>query len=371
VAGSGKLAIQAGALLMSGGTGTYVGNASGATGIVEQAGGVVDNGGGLYLNIGAVAGSFGAWRMTGGTFSNRSSNYMLMGYGGSIGELVVDGPARFVRTGNTIRAGHSGGQATILVANGGQCEIWGGMTLPHDGGATYGTMIVTNGGMVIISNGLSIAYSLTFGSTGQVLIASGGVLSNLSASTIYVGNAPYKSSARIAISNGVFHSDSNVSIASTPDAAASLPAAGVELDGTQRVFRIGSSAVLTLGNTGTRIGTITNHVRKLAGGVDLLNTNAAALNIISGAGCRIHLAFDENPVVNGDFWGLRWAGTNGYATLVTYTNNGKITVANNLPAPFDAAKIGVYTNAVGDTLIGFPVSTIAAAAPLGTIILVR
>jgi hypothetical protein len=57
------------------------------------------------------------------------------------------------------------------------------------------------------------------------------------------------------------------------------------------------------------------------------------------------LSFDENPVESGDFWGLRWAGTNGYAVLTNAVATGMITLANNLTGSYSSGTLVVYRKA--------------------------
>ena len=108
--------------------------------------------------------------------------------------------------------------------------------------------------------------------------------------------------------------------------------------------------------------TITNHVNHYAGGIYITSTNTTA-----GSLTNLTLSFDTNPVRLGDFWGLRWSSTNGYAKLVSYTNSGAITIVNNLAAPYNTTPINVYTNN-GDTYIGFKVTHLSVS---GTAVIFR
>jgi hypothetical protein len=122
----------------------------------------------------------------------------------------------------------------------------------------------------------------------------------------------------------------------------------LELLGTQRWVRCSRFVV---GDAGY----VTNRVRRFAGGIDITNTVSTALTITTPG--RIHLSFEDNPAIPGDFWGLRWAGTNGYARLVAYTNSGAITVANRLRGASATLPIEVYTDGT-NTMIGFKATVV-------------
>jgi hypothetical protein len=284
------------------------------------------------------------------------------------GWLIVNGTGRYVHQSGSFRVGNAGtAKGTLVVAGGGRFESATNtpFTLPSNGS---GSLIVTNGGTVLLNNDFRVSHN-TPGVTGLVFIATGGMISNASTSANNsFGREAYSSLCKTTVSNGAFCAEGPVAVASKTNSV--FPAAIVELDGTQRVFRIGSTGTLTVGSSGgtDRQGIITNHVRGVAGGVEILNTNATALAVYAGS--KIHLAFDENPTQTGDFWGLRWAGTNGYARLVNYTNSGLIAVANNLTPPFNTNAIAVYKAADNSyTYIGFYAAV--SGNVNGTIILVR
>jgi hypothetical protein len=269
------------------------------------------------------------------------------------GRLIVNGTGRYVHKSAGFRLGNGAtASGTLVVADGGRFEsaTTNATTFSVPAGLS-GSIIVTNGGTMVINDVLRLG--ATANMTGTLFVASGGVFSNglVSATAIQIGAGSSSARAMASISNGSFHAEGTVTVASKTNSV--FPAAIVELDGTQRVFRIGSAGALTLGGGATDWqGIISNHVRRLAGGVDIDNTTGTVLTVYSGS--KIHLSFDKNPTQTGDFWGLRWAGTNGYARLVSYTNSGLIAVANNLTAPFNTNAISVYRAADNSyTYIGF------------------
>ena len=365
---------RSGTLIMEGGSlgianSCSLGDLGGATGVVMQFGGIVTNSAtSAHSYIGNIAGGYGELAIAGGVFTNIMSTYRFIVGNNGEGRLTISGNGRFSGSFGRLSTGvGTGSRGTITIANGGRLETRNASaTLYLAQGAGYGALIVTNGGVVDVTHVLSLA-ATTSSSTGLLYITSGGLFSNAltGANANAIGASSISSSIRVVVSNATFHADGNVNILNVTNA--SYPAALVELDGTQRVFRLGPSAVLTLGNAGTpdRQGIITNHIRQVAGGIEINNTGSGGL--VLNTGSRIHLSFDENPVANGDFWGLKWAGTNGCATLVSYTNSGLITFANNLSAPFNTQPISVYTNVTGgvtNTYIGFYANVIANNPPV-------
>jgi hypothetical protein len=102
--------------------------------------------------------------------------------------------------------------------------------------------------------------------------------------------------------------------------------------------------------------------------VEILNTNGSAFVVNNGS--RVHLSFEENPAQTGDFWGLRWAGTDHGAALQAYTNAvpRRLTWDDSALAALYRGKVAIYTNAT-DTLVGFVVTGLVEKC--GTLITVR
>jgi hypothetical protein len=366
---SGTLVIEGGVLSVVGNSSSILGASANCTGIVIQTGGTVavTNSGSVGFIIGNVS-SYGSWTVSGGVFTNATSGTTYVGEQGT-GRLIVNGTGLYVQKSSAFRlgSGSAAGKGTLVVADGGRFESATNGTIFSVPSSGSGSIIVTNGGTMVINDLLNLG--IVANMTGTLFVASGGVFSNglVSATAIKIGAAGSSARAMAGISNGSFHAEGTVTVASTTNSV--FPAAIVELDGTQRVFRIGSAGALAVGTAADRQGIISNHVRRLAGGVDIANTSGTALSVFSGS--RIHLAFDENPTQTGDFWGLRWAGTNGYAQLVGYTNNSRITVANNLTPPFNTNAITVYRAADNSyTYIGFH-ATVAATVSSGTVVMLR
>jgi hypothetical protein len=368
---SGTLVIEGGALSVAGNSSSTLGASANCTGIVIQTGGTVTvtNSGTVGFYVGYNdASSYGSWTISGGVFTNATSGIAYVGDRGT-GRLIVNGTGRYVHQSSAFRLGNGAATAngTLVVADGGRFESATNATTFSVPSSGSGSIIVTNGGTMAINDVLNLGSAANM--TGTLFVASGGVFSNglVSSTAIRIGALSSSARAMASISNGSFHAEGTVTVASTTNSV--FPAAIVELDGTQRVFRIGSAGALAVGTAADRQGIISNHVRRLAGGVDVENTSGTALSVFSGS--RIHLAFDENPTQTGDFWGLRWAGTNGYAQLVGYTNNSRITVANNLTAPFNTNAITVYRAADNSyTYIGFH-ATVSATVSSGTVVMMR
>jgi hypothetical protein len=367
---SGTLVIEGGVLSVAGSALSTIGTSASCTGIVIQTGGTVavTNSGSVGFIIGNVS-SYGSWTISGGVLTNATSGITYVGEQGT-GKLIVNGTGRYVHKSSAFRlgSGSAAGNGTLVVADGGRFESATNATTFSVPSKGTGSIIVTNGGTMVINDIFNLGNTADM--TGTLFVASGGVFSNglVSATAIKIGPGNSSARAMASISNGSFHAEGTVTFDSKTNSV--FPAAIVELDGTQRVFRIGSAGALTLGGGATdRQGIITNHVRRLAGGVDVENTSGTALAVNPGS--RIHLAFDENPTQTGDFWGLRWAGTNGYARLVSYAGGNLITVANNLTAPFNTNAISVYR--AGDnsyTYIGFH-ATVSATVNKGMVVLLR
>ena len=162
----------------------------------------------------------------------------------------------------------------------------------------------------------------------------------LNSNTVYVASV---GSSSLSISNSAFEGLGYVYV----DFNGASQGGTVDITGTGRSFR---ANILTLGSKGT----VTNHVQKYAGGVDIVTNTAAGLVIAANG--RIHLAFEKNPAVAGDFWGLRWAG-NHVTDLAAHTNASpkRLTWDDSLLDPFYQGQVTIYTNAT-HTFVGFVVT---------------
>lgn len=332
--------------------------------------------GGIYTNVrmtvGSEAGSCGTLLVDGGNLWLDET--LWAGYSGKGTVIVSNGTV----TVPTISVGRSGN-----VTNAGRLEIHGG-TVRCTGGTSYslilgesvgwGEMWMTGGTLLLTNTAKTMSVGLVGGTCTVTIV--GGTVSNAGPLTVgqaaaavatvrLGGNVVFwqeanavignNSRAYFAISNAVFDAKARVDI----DDNAS-PSSVVELFGTQRMLRVGT--VLDLGDTAS----ITNHVARHAGGIDLLSTNAGALTIASGG--KIHLAFEQDPVQVGDFWGLRWAGDRR-AELRAFTNASpkKLTWDDTGLSPRYQGRVGIYTTAT-HTLVGFYVSEVPGATK-GTLLM--
>lgn len=374
----GELIINSGSLNFGGvSLASYIGRVN-SIGVVQQTGGSVLHSGSAVFHFAEGTNSSGDWLMTGGTFTNSSSVDMKIGNGGK-GTMLISGQGtRFARTGaGGFSIPAAAGYGSITVANGGAFEYnnagAGVLSIAYIGGG-YGALVITNGGTVSIggANGAqAFRLAALANSTGLLYIASGGVFSNSNpgASGLMDIGRSVTASANVVISNGTFHSEGNVKVIAGN--ATTDPGAMITLYGTQRVWRIGASATNIFGNSTTRFGYLTNHVIRLAGGVDILNTDSGALSIIAPS--KIHLSFEELPTTSCNFWGFRWAGTNGYATLTNYFAKGLITWSTNAAGGFTSPVTVYRTNdefSVTNTYIGMVV-TVKDSARKGTVLIIR
>jgi hypothetical protein len=278
-----------------------LGCASNGTGRIRVDGGTLDvqSGSARGIRLGYAAGSRGIVTVTSGVFSNYSTAAFSVGYAaGSAGDVYLRGGLLYV--GGPTTLGASAGAVGRAELTGGTWSQAGSLSL---GGVADATGIVTVAG----TTQAGVKGSLTVGAAGYGL---------LTVSNATLGPLP----GAVKVGDG------------------GSSRGCVELVGTQRWFTCNTLNV-------TNQGSVINRVRAHAGGVDITNRLSTALLVTTGG--NIHLSFDQNPVETGDFWGLRWAGTNGYGRLVTYTNDGRLTVANNLTGPFAGSTISVYTNVAG------------------------
>ena len=132
--------------------------------------------------------------------------------------------------------------------------------------------------------------------------------------------------------------------------------------GTQRVFRVPSLSV-------SQLSSISNNIAQLPGGVDITTTNSNALSISSTG--VVALVYAQDPVVTGNYWGLRWLGTNHVAALTTLHTNVPTRLTWNdsqLGAAYQG-QVGIYTDAVY-TYVGLQVTNVTKSLSSGTVQLI-
>jgi hypothetical protein len=197
--------------------------------------------------------------------------------------------------------------------------------------------VTVTGGTWEQRNDLEIG--VTAGGTGLVTVADC-VQTNI-AGPVKVGGAGY---GLVTVSNATFGGTTAMTVTN---------GGFVELTGTGSVLRCSTFTC--------RGGSLTNHVRKLAGGLDI---TGATLVITNGG--KVHLSFEEDPVGSGDFWGLRWAGNNRAGQLQAMHDSGALTWSD--AALYHSYKgVGIYTNAT-DTFVGVVVERIT---PRGMLLMVQ
>jgi hypothetical protein len=113
----------------------------------------------------------------------------------------------------------------------------------------------------------------------------------------------------------------------------------------------GTGSVLRCSTFTCRGGTVTNHIRKFAGGVDVTSSLDTALVITNGG--TMFLSFDQGPVAEGDFWGLRWAGNGKAGLLQGMTNSGALSWDDSAAG----GSVKIFTNAT-HTMVGYVPLTI-------------
>jgi hypothetical protein len=322
---SGTLTVTNNALYSQAGGEIQVGAGAGSIGWINVNGGKLDQPfAGSIIKIGTGSGATGIVTITSGEFASNGdagqSWPTTVGFGvNSVGTINLQGG--ILREGGLMTLGAAAGAVGRVTVTGG---TWYQRDLLNIGVTASGTGLVT------------VANCVSTNITGAITVGSGTVVGDRYG-LVTVSNATFGGATAVTVWTNGF----------------------VELTGTNRFFRCNTFT----GNGGY----LTNHVRQAAGGLDILGTAATSLSVTNGT---IHLAFDENPKALGtyDFWGLRWAGTNGYSRLVSYTNSGLITVANNLASPFNGKAIEVYKAPDNSyTYIGF----LAKVAPVGTMVVFR
>jgi len=202
---------------------------------------------------------------------------------------------------------------------------------------------ITNTGGTWVQIG-TLGVGVTASGTGLVSVANT-VQTNISGAVTVGGGAMVGNRyGSVTVSNATFGGGTAMTV---------LTNGFVELTGTGSVLRCSTFTC--------RGGSLTNHVRKVAGGLDI---TGATLVITNGG--KVHLSFEEDPVGMGDFWGLRWAGNNHAAALAALTNANALTW--NVSALYHSYQgVGIYTNAT-DTFVGVYVEKIV---PRGMLLMVQ
>ena len=312
--------------------------------------GVFDFSPNTFLGAYAASGT-NVLRIAGGTMRGGSLYADYVGTGsvtlaGGLLELNQSASALVVGGGTTGAGAQTGG---VMSITGGTLLLSQSGAGVHVGYYRQGTLTMTGGA---VTNVGSLFVGRQPNSRGEMLV-SGGTWWQSNTANIGYSTATY---GELKVSNGVFDAQGSVDMGPNNTATGR-----VELCGTQRVFRVGAGGTLRLGYGGgvTSDASITNHVRKIAGGVDLRNPASGALVFYAGRG-RIHLAFEQDPAETGDFWGLRWAGTNHIAALQACTNTSpkQLTWDDSALSPIYQGKVTIYTNAT-DTMVGFYVSQVS------------
>jgi hypothetical protein len=316
-----------------------VGNAAGNVSVVDLKGGTttISTGNGEdWLAIGYAAGSTGIVNITGGTHAWSGTPRSLGRFAGSLGRLTIAGGSL---SSPALVVGDVGTGA--LNIEGGAYTNNAGLTLGNAAGSA-GRMRVT-GGLWVQGGGMAIG-STAAGVTGVVSVANCVSTNITGAVTVGGGTTEGDRLGSVTISNATFGGGTAVTVWTN---------GFVELTGTGSVLRCSTFTC--------RGGSLTNHVRKLAGGLDI---TGATLVITNGG--KVHLSFEEDPVGSGDFWGLRWAGNNRAGQLQAMHDSGALTWSD--AALYHSYKgVGIYTNAT-DTFVGVVVERIT---PRGMLLMVQ
>jgi hypothetical protein len=325
----------------NGGDYVGIGYAAGSTGLVTISGGDCTwvNGSSGGQSIGTASNSLGRVRLTGGKLTTSSGGGWNIGARGR-GEVLIQGGVYNHVTVPLTLGGVSGGSGLIQL-QGGSFTNSGATTLGYAAG-TRGVIDVS-GGAWVQSGTLDVGTRVA-GVTGVVTVANCVQTNITGAMTVGGGATPGDRYGSVTVSNASFGGTAAMTV---------LTNGFVELTGTGSVLRCSTFTC--------RGGTVTNHVQKLAGGLDI---TGATLVITNGG--KVHLSFEEDPVGAGDFWGLRWAGNNHAGQLQALADSGALTWSD--AALYHSYKpVGIYTNAT-DTFVGVYVEKIV---PRGLLLIVQ
>jgi hypothetical protein len=366
---TGRLYVRGNAVYDGANVGLYLGGHSAGvsqpntcTGIVE----VSDSG--AITNCFVVLGDYGSGQMTvSGTGKVYASSLSLMSTGAVPCFLTVTN-AGYVN--GLYRIGGADGVATVTFSGdstGVQHYISGSVGY----GARATGRLTVRDNAVYNGNNSTTYIGEGSGSTGIVEVSGSGVMTNLG--SLNIGTVAGASGFMTAFDSGKVYGPVTVGGGSTAGdrygsvtisnamfgggMAATVWTNGfVELTGTGSVWRCSTFTC--------RGGTVTNHVRKVSGGLDITGTASSALVITNGG--KVHLSFEEDPVVAGDFWGLRWAGNNHAGQLQALADSGALTWdVSALYAAYQG--VGIYTNAT-DTMVGVYVKSVV---PRGLLLIVQ
>jgi len=200
---------------------------------------------------------------------------------------------------------------------------------------------VTNWGTVNVSqNGASVSSIRQIGGSWSV------IGSNVNFGSSAGGAASY------VVSNGVFQQIGGAFFLGSKTNF-NCPA-WVELDGTQRQFQVAAF-------TNYAYGVFSNNIAQVAGGLDITATSSNALSISSTG--VVSLVYAQDPVATGNYWGLRWLGTNGFTVLKNYhaAVPPRLTWDDSALSPYYTNQINIFTgseNSVAYTYVGIQVTTV-------------
>ena len=263
---------------------------------------------------------------------------------GNVGSLIVSNVA--VTLPSTLDVGKAG-SGTVSVVNG-SLGVNGAFTLGASSGAgQYAGLTMVN---AAVSN--QGAVGISQGSTAQSSVSQiGGSWLVSGTNSVNFGTA---GAASYAVSNGVFQETGGTfTLGSATNV--NYPA-WISLAGTQRVFQVSNLVV-------NACGALTNFIGGYAGGVDIASSATGSLAIASTG--VIALVYAQAPVSAGNYWGLRWLGTNHVAALTALHTNvpSRLTWdASNLNAFYTTQNsVGIYTGSeagIGYTYVGLQVTTL-------------
>jgi hypothetical protein len=292
-----------------------IGYAAGSTGIVEMTGGMITN------NATLTVGDAGYGSMTiGGSGTVLSATLNI---GGNVNSEVTVAGSGLLSVITAANLGRAAGSTGLVKLQGGTWHGAGAANLGSVAGAK-GEVQVTGGDWRQVG---ALDIGTVESATGLVTVANCRTATNITGAITVGGGATVGDRyGSITLTNATFGDGTRVMV---------LTNGLIAMDGTGSVFICN-----TFTNNG---GFVTNHVRQVSGGLDITNRLSTSLGILNSG--RIHLSFDENPVESGDFWGLRWAGTNGYPVLTNAVASGLITWTNNLTGFYSNATLTVYKKA--------------------------
>jgi len=303
-------------------------------------------------------GETGILTVAGGTFLPQST-ISVGAFAGNVGSLNFSNVA--VTLPSTLDVGKAG-RGTVSVVNG-SLGVNGTFTLGAASGAgqyaglTMVNAAVSNQGVINISQGNSAAQAQS--SVSQI----GGSWLVSGTNSVNFGTA---GAASYAVSNGVFQETGGTfTLGSATNV--NYPA-WISLTGTQRMFQVSNLVV-------NACGALTNFIGGAAGGVDITSSATGSLAIASTG--VIALVYAQEPLVAGNYWGLRWLGTNHVTALTAFHTNvpSRLTWDASALGAFytNQNAVGIYTGSeagVGYTYVGLQVTKVSNSNK-GTMLFVR